>query len=95
MIEEVILLGYCPYSFNDDQGKKVEGISVWVLPTEKDTNTNIVGYFPCKYNLPYSELDSLAFPVYPCKAKAVFKINLVSKKVTLSTFKDLTELTFN
>lgn len=66
MTEQVIILGYSTYSFEDEKTKRlIEGTTVHIISTTHQNDEYGVGYLPKRVTMPkdFSEyLEGLSFP---------------------------------
>lgn len=72
MQSRLIVLSASSYSIDGDNGKKIEGVTVWAVPTDRldptDDGKGHLGVAPFKANLPIEMRSSFTFVpgVYVC-----------------------------
>ena len=76
---KLILLGYVPYSFDDKDGKKVSGCSVWFLEEKPQNDEYGQGFIPKKANMPYEFKNELAGVKFPYLASPQLTTRFTSK----------------
>ena len=91
-VEQVVLvLGMSPYSFKDDNGQLIEGMSVhYVAPNEKMENGN--GLKPIKGRMEANEYGKYANQVLPAYAKMKGTIALTNMRLQIESFSDFKTL---
>ena len=61
MKNDVLILGARPYDFTDENtGKQIAGVTLWVLPLTNEDSTNQVGLLPVKYSLTPEQFSVIA-----------------------------------
>lgn len=75
----VLILGYRPYSFVNDNGEKLEGVSVHYIGTEKAKKGTFVGHNPQKTSLKMEALNDLKDLNYPIYADCFYEIDPSSR----------------
>lgn len=90
--EEVLILCAQKFDFENDNGEKVKGLSVYVIPFNQDKNEYFNGLKPVKYSLSSEKMnvfDGVSLPAY---AKMLFKIDFSRNKIVPDTFKVTEEI---
>lgn len=85
--QEVLLLGMSPYSFKNDDGQLVEGLTVhYVAP--KEPLENGVGLKPIKARMDVKEYGKYQYQELPALCKLKGEFHFSSNKVEIVSFSD-------
>lgn len=92
MDEKVLILSASKYDFTDERtGRKLEGLTVWLIPVKQVDKENLNGIKPVKYSLPASKKHVFDDVMLPAYATMHFTFDFSSSKILPDAFSDLTE----
>lgn len=77
----VVILGVKPYSFENEQKQKLEGVTVHYYSTQpKGVNVKHTGFIPAKCSVPTDQLGYLEKLKFPASARAIYTIDLANNR---------------
>ncbi|HFI0677705.1 TPA: hypothetical protein ACGO16_002037 [Streptococcus suis] len=90
MKNDVLILGARPYDFTDENtGKQIAGVSLWVLPLTNEDPTNQVGLLPVKYSLTPEQFAVIAGASFPAVAEMHMQLNIATKRIKFDHFENI------
>lgn len=88
MYEDVVVLGLRCFDFVSDEGERVTGGNLFMIPVKSQSDKDI-GVVPYKFFIPQDEVKKMQGNKFPATAKLFFKPNLATKKLTFSHIDDV------
>ena len=77
----VVILGVKPYSFQNEQQRTLEGVSVHYYSTQpKGVNDKHSGFIPVKCSVGLDQLGYLEKLEFPAQARAVYQIDMSNQR---------------
>ncbi|EWM60205.1 hypothetical protein [Streptococcus thermophilus] len=90
MKNDVLILGARPYDFTDENtGKQISGITLWVLPLTNEDPSNQVGLLPVKYSLTSEQFSVIAGASFPAVAEMHMQLNIATKRIKFDHFENI------
>ena len=90
MKNDVLILGARPYDFTDENtGKQIAGVTLWVLPLTNEDSTNQVGLLPVKYRLTPEQFSVIAGASFPAVAEMHMQLNIATKRIKFDHFENI------
>ena len=90
MKNDVLILGARPYDFTDENtGKQIAGVTLWVLPLTNEDSTNQVGLLPVKYSLTPEQFSVIAGASFPAVAEMQMQLNIAPKRIKFDHFENI------